>query len=98
PDVVTRALHDALPISELREKGFREEIAKAGNIAFLENEEESGATVDTAQKAAERMLAKYPDLDAIFAPNESSTTGVLRAMESTRSEERRVGRAWTRRG
>jgi ribose transport system substrate-binding protein len=38
--------------------------------------------VDSAQKAAERILANYPDLDGIFTPNESSTTGLLQALRA----------------
>ena len=67
--------------TEQREAGFRETIRKAANITFTEARDEAGATVDSAQQAAERLLSDQKDLDGIFAPNESSTTGVLRALE-----------------
>lgn len=67
--------------TEEREAGFRETIRSAPNIVFSEAADEAGATVDSAQQAAERLLADQKDLDGIFAPNESSVTGVLRALE-----------------
>jgi ribose transport system substrate-binding protein len=67
--------------TEQREAGFRETIRAAANIQFEEGADEAGATVDTAQKVAERLLSDRKDLDGIFVPNESSTTGFLRALE-----------------
>jgi ribose transport system substrate-binding protein len=66
--------------TEQREAGFRDTIKTAANIEYIEAKEEAGATVDTAQRVAELILAQYKDLDAIFAPNESSATGILRAL------------------
>jgi ribose transport system substrate-binding protein len=67
--------------TEQREAGFRETMRAASNINFVEAPDEAGATVDTAQQVAERLLSDQRDLDGIFVPNESSTTGVLRALE-----------------
>lgn len=68
--------------TELREKGFQDEIRKAKHLDFHVAAEEAGATVDTAQKAAERLLNNHPDVDGLFAPNESSATGVLNALRA----------------
>jgi ribose transport system substrate-binding protein len=68
--------------TELREKGFREEIKKHAHIELLESNQEAGATIDTAQKAAENQLALHKDLDGIFTPNESSTVGMLQALRA----------------
>lgn len=66
--------------TEQREAGFRTTIKTAKNIDFMEVTDEAGATVDSAQKVAEQLLSQHTDLDGIFVPNESSATGVLRAL------------------
>jgi ribose transport system substrate-binding protein len=70
--------------TELREKGFEAVIRKAPNIDFHIAAQEAGATVDSAQKAADNLLQNFPDVDGIFAPNESSTTGVLQALRAAK--------------
>jgi ribose transport system substrate-binding protein len=67
--------------TELREAGFRDTIKTKSSLEFIEAADEAGATVDSAQKVAERILSDRKDIDGIFVPNESSTTGVLRALE-----------------
>jgi ribose transport system substrate-binding protein len=70
--------------TEQREAGFRDTIRKSPNIEFTEAADEAGVTVDSAQRVAERLLSDQKDLDGIFAPNETSTTGVLRALDVLR--------------
>jgi ribose transport system substrate-binding protein len=67
--------------TEQREAGFRETMQQAGFIDLFVPEDEAGATVESAQQVAERLLSDHRDLDGIFVPNESSTMGVLRALE-----------------
>jgi ribose transport system substrate-binding protein len=67
--------------TEQREAGFRDTIRKMASIELIVPEDEAGATVESAQQVAERILSDHKDLDGIFVPNESSTTGVLRALE-----------------
>src|SRR5207253_1854595 len=60
--------------TEQREAGFQEILGKAANIDFAINAEEAGATVASAQTAADRMLrAPGADFDGLFVPNESAT-------------------------
>lgn len=66
--------------TEQREEGFKEKIREYPNIELIMPEDEAGATVDSAQKASERVLSNLPDLDGIFTVNESSTTGMLQAL------------------
>ena len=40
----------------------------------------TGATVETAQKTAENLLNKFPEIDGIFCPNESSAYGMMKAL------------------
>jgi ribose transport system substrate-binding protein len=70
--------------TELRERGFESVIRKAKDIDFHIAAQEAGATVDSAQKAADNLLQNFPDVDGIFAPNESSTTGVLQALRAAK--------------
>jgi ribose transport system substrate-binding protein len=81
PKVLMMRYQKGSESTEQREAGFRETIGTAANIHFTEAADEAGATVDSAQQAAERLLSDRRDLDGIFVPNESSTTGVLRALE-----------------
>jgi ribose transport system substrate-binding protein len=67
--------------TEQREAGFRETIEKAGSVRLVVPADEAGATAESAQQVAERLLSDHKDLDGVFVPNESSTTGVLRALE-----------------
>lgn len=74
--------------TDAREKGFIDQItAKAPGIKIVSENVEAGATRDTAQKAAENMLAAFrqPDgslkLNGIYCPNESSTFGMMKVLE-----------------
>lgn len=68
--------------TEERERGFSDGIKQAGKIELFIPQTEAGATVDTAQKAAESLLADHKDLDGIFMPNESSVQGMLQALKA----------------
>ena len=65
-----------------REKGFEDTIKKYPGITYLSNNRHAGATADTAQKEAQNLVSLYRDqVDGVFCPNESSTFGMLRALE-----------------
>jgi ribose transport system substrate-binding protein len=81
PEVLMIRYQAGSESTEQREAGFRETMRTAPKIHFTEAADEAGATVDSAQKVAERLLSDRKKLDGIFAPNESSTVGVLRALE-----------------
>lgn len=66
-----------------RERGFSETIkAKFPGIEFLSDNQFAGATTETAYQASENLLNRFKSPDAIFTPNESSTFGCLRALQS----------------
>jgi ribose transport system substrate-binding protein len=69
--------------TEEREKGFTDTIAKEfPKVSYLSDTEYAGATSDTAQQKAQSLATKYRgQVDGIFCPNESSTFGMLRALE-----------------
>jgi ribose transport system substrate-binding protein len=69
--------------TEEREAGFLAEL-KAGfpGITVLSSDQYAGATRDTAKRASENLLNRYASrVDGIFTPNESSTAGMLLALQ-----------------
>ena len=73
-----------------REQGFLDAIAKSKDIEVISQNQYAGATADTALKASENLLAslKTADgglkIDGLFAPNESSAIGMLRALQTAK--------------
>jgi ribose transport system substrate-binding protein len=69
--------------TEERERGFLEELrATHPGIAVVSSDQYAGATRDTAKRASENLLNRYAEkLDGIFTPNESSTAGMLLALQ-----------------
>lgn len=69
--------------TEAREKGFMDTIAKNPGIEVVSANQYSGATAETALQTAGNLLAAQKEkLDGIFCPNESSTFGMLRALQN----------------
>lgn len=63
-----------------REEGFLNEIAKHPDIEVLSDNQYGGVTTETAYQVGENLLNRFPDVDGIFCPNESTTFGMLRAL------------------
>ena len=66
-----------------REEGFISEIkAKFPEIELVSTNQYAGATRDTAKRASENLLQTFGDVvQGIFTPNESSTAGMLLALQ-----------------
>lgn len=69
-----------------REEGFLKAVRTAPGIQIISQEQYAGATTESAQKAGENLIARFRkdgglDADGIFCPNESSTFGMLRALQ-----------------
>src|SRR6476659_3934356 len=66
-----------------REEGFIIEIKqKFPDIELVSTNQYAGATRDTAKRASENLLNTYGDqVQGIFTPNESSTAGMLLALQ-----------------
>jgi ribose transport system substrate-binding protein len=70
-----------------REQGFLEAIGDSAGISVVSANQYGGATTETAYQASENLLAplKQEDgslaLDGLFCPNESTTFGMLRALQ-----------------
>src|SRR6266536_4807882 len=66
-----------------REDGFLQEMKqKYPNIELISSDQYAGATRDTAKRASENLLNRFgDDLQGIFCPNESTTAGMLSALQ-----------------
>jgi ribose transport system substrate-binding protein len=66
-----------------REEGFLSQIkAKFPDIELISTDQYAGATRDTAKRASENLLNRFGDqVQGIFTPNESSTAGMLLALQ-----------------
>ena len=68
-----------------REQGFLDTMkAKSPGIQFLIQDQYTGATTETAYQLVENLLSRFPNVDGIFCPNESSTFGALRALQESK--------------
>lgn len=69
--------------TEQREKGFTDTLGKDfPGISLLSDSEYAGPTSDSAQQKAQSLVTRYRgEVDGIFCPNESSTFGMLRALD-----------------
>lgn len=68
--------------TEQREAGFLDTIkSDYPEIEVLSSDQHAGATRDTAYRASQNLLNRFGrDVTGIFAPNESSATGMLLAL------------------
>jgi len=68
--------------TEAREQGFVDRIKTYPGIELISSDQYAGGTRDTAKTAAENLLNRFGDqIQGIFTPNESSTSGALLALE-----------------
>src|SRR5580765_7278014 len=69
--------------TEERERGFLDELkASFPGITVISSDQYAGATRDTAKRASENLLNRFADkVNGIFTPNESSTAGMLLALQ-----------------
>ena len=65
-----------------REQGFLDTVkAEAPAMRFLVQDIYAGSTTESAYQLAENLLSRFPDVNGIFCPNESSSFGTLRALQ-----------------
>ncbi|MGN6385937.1 MAG: substrate-binding domain-containing protein, partial [Verrucomicrobiota bacterium] len=68
--------------TEEREAGFLNEIKNYPGIQLISSDQYAGATRDSAYQAAQNLLNRYgKEVDAIFAPCEPVTIGVMLALK-----------------
>ena len=66
--------------TENREAGFLEAIAKHPGLEVI-SENQRGGDIERSMKTAENLMPKLREADGVFCPNETSTFGMLRALE-----------------
>lgn len=69
-----------------REEGFLAAVKTAPGIEILSDNQYAGATVESAQTAAENLISRFGgasgfQAQGLFTPNESATFGTLRALQ-----------------
>lgn len=68
-----------------REAGFYDTVTKEfPGLVLLVQDQHAGATTETAYQLAENLISRFPGVEGIFTPNESSTFGTLRALQESR--------------
>ncbi len=73
--------------TQAREQGFLDAIAEHPGIEVVSANQYGGATTETAYKAGENLLAAWRQgdqklqIEGLFCPNESTTFGMLRALQ-----------------
>jgi ribose transport system substrate-binding protein len=73
--------------TNFREEGFLEAMKANRSIELVSDNRYAGATVESALAESENLLSRFknpdgsPGVDGIFCPNESSTAGMLRALQ-----------------
>jgi ribose transport system substrate-binding protein len=66
-----------------RESGFLTTLAqKYPGIRVVSSNQYGGATTETANTASENLLSTFRDVQGIFTPNESTTFGMLLALDA----------------
>jgi len=68
--------------TRLREEGFLDTLrAEFPAIVVLSENRYGGTTTETAYQTMENLLSRFPEFEAVFTPNESTTFGCLRALQ-----------------
>ncbi|MBD3420396.1 MAG: substrate-binding domain-containing protein [Chitinivibrionales bacterium] len=66
-----------------REEGFLEGLREyAPQATVVSSDQYGGVTIESSLQAGQNLLNKFEELDGIFCPNESTTQGMLRALET----------------
>jgi ribose transport system substrate-binding protein len=72
-----------------RERGFLDVLSENQGLEVVSSNQYAGATAETAYQASENLLARYKSedgslgVDGIYCPNESSSFGMLRALQDS---------------
>ena len=65
-----------------REAGFLDTMRERfGGIEIVSSNQYGGPTTESGYATAENLLVSHPEVDGIFTPNESTTFGMLRALQ-----------------
>jgi len=88
-DVILVRFSEGSNSTGLREQGFLDWMHKnAPGVNLISTGQYAGVTMELALKTGQNLLNKFPNVDGIFCPNESTTFGLQRALKT-------VGKAGT---
>jgi ribose transport system substrate-binding protein len=86
--VIMLRLHEGSASTAAREQGFLDAIAEHHGISVVSSNQYGGATTESAYRASENLLAATRAaegrISGIFCPNESTTFGMLRALQNAK--------------
>ncbi len=80
--IVEVAVQPGSASTMLREDGFESELKVAAPDIKMVDKQFGMADFAKSLKVSENMLTAFPDLDGMFASNESSSVGAVRALQS----------------
>jgi ribose transport system substrate-binding protein len=84
--VIVLRLHEGSASTTEREQGFLDAIRTVPGITVVSSNQYGGATVESGFKASENLLTAFRAAEGrvsgIFCPNESTTFGMLRALQN----------------
>jgi len=84
--VMMLRLHEGSASTTERERGFLDGVGAVPGITVVSSNQYGGATVESGFKASENLLTAFRaaegGVDGIFCPNESTTFGMLRALQN----------------
>lgn len=82
-DVILMRFSEGSNSTATREEGFLAWMrANAPGINLVSTDQHAGVTMELALKTGQNLLNKYPNVDGVFCPNESTTFGFLRALQT----------------
>jgi ribose transport system substrate-binding protein len=86
--VILLRLQEGSASTTKREQGFLDAIATSPGITVISANQYGGVTTETAFRAGENLLTAFKaaegGVDGIFCPNESTTFGMLRALQNAK--------------
>jgi ribose transport system substrate-binding protein len=81
--VIMLRLQEGAASTTAREDGFLAEITEiAPDIELLTTNQYAGSTMEKALQVSQNLLNRFPEVEGVYAPNESSTQGMLRALQT----------------
>ncbi|CAM5260250.1 HTH-type transcriptional repressor PurR [Streptomyces tendae] len=69
-------------VAQCRLRGYREALETAGVVAGASLVVEGGDFAESGQRATTELLARHPDLDAVFAASDTLAAGALNALRA----------------
>jgi ribose transport system substrate-binding protein len=93
--VVMVAVQPGAASTMAREQGFEDAIKEKFPGIQIVDKRFGMADFAKSLAVAENMLTAYPDIDGMFASNESSTVGATQALKGRKSKVKLVGFDWS---